>query len=227
MKKFYLVLAFLLSGCTQVAAANLPSDSSARCELPDSQTRASIVHIKSSRGSTASGVVIGKNRVLTVAHAVDLDSRFTAEIEGQRVEAQVLATDETNDLALLSVPTGDLKIIPLSNVPLEVEEPVWALGFPLAKSQRLSLGLYHRVYNGRLYTSTHVNSGVSGGGLLRCEGGQFALAGVVHGFVAQVRNEEFINLGDSTSVPSAVIQTFLLNLQQQFVMSHSDTLSMR
>src|SRR5690606_19639080 len=227
MKKLYLVLALVLSSCVRMAAADVPMHSSIRCELPDSQTRASIVHIKSNRGSTASGVVIGKDRVLTVAHAVDLNSKFTAEIGGQRVEAHVLATDETNDLALLSVPTGNLKIIPLSSIPLEVEEPVWALGFPLAKSQRLSLGLYQSVYNGRLYTSTHVNSGVSGGGLLRCEGGQFALAGVVHGFVAQVRNEEYINIGDSTSVPAAVIQTFLQNLQQQFVMLQSDTLSMR
>lgn len=227
MKKLYVVLAILLGGCTNVSASDVPVPSPIRCELPDSETRASIVHIKSSRGSTASGVVIGKNRVLTVAHAVDRDNKFSAEIEGQRVDAQVLATDEANDLALLAVPTGNLKIIPLSNIPLKVEEPVWALGFPLAKSQRLSLGLYQSVFNGRLYTSTHVNSGVSGGGLLRCEDGQFALAGVVHGFVAQVRNEEYINIGDSTSVPAAVIQTFLRDLQQQFVMLESDTLSMR
>lgn len=227
MKKLFLVLAVSFSGYAHVSASDVPENSPIRCELPDTQTRASIVHIKSSRGSTASGVVIGQDRVLTVAHAVDLNSKFSAEIEGKRVDAQVLATDETNDLALLAVPTGNLKIIPLSSIPLEVEEPVWALGFPLAKSQRLSLGLYQSVYNGRLYTSTHVNSGVSGGGLLRCEGGQFALAGVVHGFVAQVRNEEYINIGDSTSVPAAVIQTFLLELQQQFVMLQSDTLSMR
>lgn len=211
---------FIALGHTSLSHAQEPA--AVRCELPDPATRESIVHIKASRGSTASGVVIAQDRVLTVAHAVDPGSKLAVNIQGVFLEAELIAVDEANDLALLSVPTHSLKVIPISNEPLRVEEPVWALGYPLAKKLRLSLGLYQSIYNGRLYTSTHVNSGVSGGGLLRCDAGQFALAGVVHGFVAQVKNQQYINIGDSTSVPAAAIQRFLAGTQQQLVMSHTE-----
>ncbi len=218
-----LLVSTLLVAFGQISPSHAQEPVAARCELPDPATRESIVHIKASRGSTASGVVIAQDRVLTVAHAVDPNSKLAINIQGAFVEAELIAIDETTDLALLAVPTGSLKIIPLSAEPLRVEEPVWALGYPLAKKLRLSLGLYQSIYNGRLYTSTHVNSGVSGGGLLRCDAGQFVLAGVVHGFVAQVKNQQYINIGDSTSVPAATIQRFLAGSQQQLVMTHTET----
>ena len=127
---------------------------------------------------------------------------------GHRI-ASVTFINPDQDLAILKVDTGALEAIPLSMEPPQLQETLWAIGFPLALEQRVSLGYYEKLFNGRLYTSNHVNSGVSGGGLLKCEDGQFVLAGVVHGYVALQRNNQWINIGDSTSVPSQAISQFL------------------
>ncbi len=197
---FYLVL-LLLAGCA--------ATTSQQCQLPDQKVRSSVVRIAALDGSTASGVIIGKNRVLTVAHAVEGAASAMVEVGGQFQVATVLGTDADNDLALLLVNTGELLPMPVSRTLLRESEAVWAIGYPLALEQKMSLGLYQNMFNGRLYTSAHINSGTSGGGLLRCQAGAYELAGVVHGYVAQRAGANYVNIGDSTSVPARKIQDFI------------------
>ena len=217
MKKLFLIiLAIIHLGCADIQQQSTAhsfslntSPTHAQCGLPDSTTRDSIVAITSSGGDNASGVIIGQNRILTVAHAVNELDLLQANINGAIVNAQLLMIDHANDLALLAAPTQQLEAITISNAALTKNEPVWALGFPLAQEQKLSLGLYRNMMNGRLYTTTHINSGSSGGALLHCNAGKFELAGIVHGFVARVEGERYINLGDSTSVPADSIKLFI------------------
>ncbi len=202
MKTIFYFLALLsLAGCALTT--------SQQCQLPDENVRSSVVRIAAPDGSTASGVIIAKNRVLTVAHAVEDASSVMVEVDGKFQVATVLGTDADNDLALLSVATNELAPMPVSSTMLRESEAVWAIGYPLALEQKMSLGLYQNMFNGRLYTSAHINSGSSGGGLLRCQAGSFELAGVVHGYVAQRAGSDYVNIGDSTSVPARKIQDFI------------------
>lgn len=198
---FYGLALLLLAGCAVMT--------NQQCHLPDDTVRASVVRIAALDGSTASGVIIAKNRVLTVAHAVDNAASAKVEVDGEFQSAQVIGIDAENDLAMLAVGTSELAPMPLSNTLLRESEAVWAIGYPLALDQKLSLGLYQNMFNGRLYTSAHINSGSSGGGLLRCQAGAFELAGVVHGYVAQRAGSSYVNIGDSTSVPARKIRDFI------------------
>lgn len=192
---------------------------SRQCSIPGSETMTSIVRIVTSNGVNASGVVIEKDRVLTVAHIIDEDADMMIQYSGDSYHAEVLASNDENDLALLAANTGSLKPIILTGVRLERLEQVWAVGFPLALEQKLTIGLFQSVDNGRLYTTTHVNSGNSGGGLLRCRDGAFELAGIVHGYVAYLDGGKYVNIGDSTSVPVAQIETFLLGAERSMAKS--------
>ena len=180
-----------------------------QCGLPGSETLTSIVRIATDDGSNASGVVVDQDRVLTVAHAVGDGSTAMVKYREKSYKADVIATDTKTDLALLAVETGDLEPVRLSTTQLKVFEQVWAVGFPLALEQKMTLGLFQNDHEGRLYTSTHINSGSSGGGLIRCRGGIYELAGVVHGYVAYRDGDNYVNIGDSTSVPAKQILAFM------------------
>ena len=181
------------------------------CSRPGRETLTSIVRIATFDGGNASGVVVDQNMVLTVAHAINEDLIATVKYGEKSYIANVIATDIETDLALLSVETGDLEPVQLSRTQLKDFEPVWAIGFPLAREQMMSHGHFESDYNGRLYTSTYINSGSSGGGLLRCRAGIYELAGVVHGYVAYLEGDHYVNIGDSTSVPAEQILAFMDN----------------
>ena len=170
-----------------------------------------VVRIKTESGGHASGVVLGRGRVVTVAHVLDRDSLPTVEIAGRQLQARVLSTDKEDDLALLAVDTGDTPPVALSASPLQKFEPVWAVGFPLALEQYTTWGHFQAVHRGRLYTSAPITSGNSGGGLLRCSRGRFELAGVVQSFHGFKRGQDFISAGHlSVAIPSADIERFLV-----------------
>lgn len=186
------------------------------CLVPGPETRAAIVRIATSTGSNASGVIVGQGQVLTVAHALDdigtTDTHVSVEIAGQFREAKVLRIDLEKDLALLSVDTADLKPANMGTKSLSELEQVWAVGFPLALEQRTTLGLFQRLDGGRLYSNAHVNSGSSGGGLFRCQGGAYELVGVLRAFIAYKIGDELVNIGESTSVPADQIVSFLASV---------------
>lgn len=195
-----LVLATLLS-----SLITLPVWASL-CASPNGETLAAIVRVSTTEGDQSSGVVIGHNRVLTVAHAINPDFFTSVEIGNEFQAAEVLTMDAGTDLALLSVPTAGVKPIQLSTRQLSLTEPVWAVGYPLANQLTISSGNYKRRMNGRLYTSTHTDAGSSGGGLLVCNvAGQYELAGLVYSYVAYYNGEHYVNTGDATSITVADI----------------------
>jgi hypothetical protein len=201
----------LISGCAQQHTAQVIATT---CDMPSEQIRRSILRIQNGPANTASGVVIGADTIITVAHAIDPQKPTTVMLDEKPLPAVVNYLSHSLDLAVLTVSAELPQAIPISTAPLSEMETLWAIGFPLALDQKVSLGYYEKEWNGRLYTTNHVNSGVSGGGLLRCEMGEFALAGVVHGYVALKRNNQTINLGDSTSVPSLAVANFLQATQR-------------
>jgi S1-C subfamily serine protease len=181
----------------------------ATCSHPGNDTLTSVVRVASADGADASGVVIAPNRVLTAAHVVEDFINASVFINGAYRDARVIARDERNDLALLWTETQDLLPIRISSSHLFSSEPVWTVGFPLAREQTANYGRYQQHIDGAIHTTAGTNAGASGGGLLRCSRGAFELAGMIRGYGAYWQSGELRRIEDlSISVPADTISTF-------------------
>lgn len=217
---FFVFCASTLAACSTISPEQFLSVTSKNCHPVHDNYRDAIVKLNDLNGSTSSGVVVAPNRVITVAHAIEPNGDIFVEIDQILHQAKVISINRSTDLAYLAVHTGNILPIAVAENPLRSGESVWAAGYPLASSQRISTGFFENMSQGRLYTSVHINSGTSGGGLLRCEEGAPKLAGIVHGYVALRRDGSVINIGDSTSVPAAEIIDFIRDAQPKRIASH-------
>ncbi len=138
---------------------------------------------RTSRG-VGSGVVIEQDRILTAAHVVDgaqvIDVAF---VDGARIKADVIASLESSDIALLKLRQShpDPQIATLADSDLvRVGSPVFVIGAPFGISQTLSVGfLSGRMERGLhaggapiefLQTDTAINTGNSGGPMFNADG---------------------------------------------------------
>ncbi len=87
-----------------------------------------------------SGVVIGKDRVLTNAHNLHGDEVSVTFADGRTVEAKPLGVDTDGDLAVLQVETSDAPLLELGTDAPGVGTPVVALGNPNGHGPRVTLG---------------------------------------------------------------------------------------
>jgi len=211
-----LLCALLLAACATPAPEpqliSIPAVARVpECVQPGFDTRASIVRVATDVGAHGSGVVVGHDRVLTAAHVVaDAAATRVSLAEGRDYRpARVLGLDTTADLALLDTDTGDVAAMPITHRALTLYEDVWAIGFPLALDMAVSQGRYQHAANGKLYTSAWITSGVSGGGLVRCNHGTYELAGIMRDYVAFLRGDAYVNASQSTSTPADSILAFI------------------
>jgi putative serine protease PepD len=127
------------------------------------------------------GTVVTNNHV--VAGATSVKVRFTDD--GSDVDARVLGTDVSSDLAVLRVDPNDVdKLVPLKlaeSDDVQTGDPVVAIGYPLGLDQTTTAGIISGV--GRqipaqnnfqidkvLQTDAPINPGNSGGPLLNIKG---------------------------------------------------------
>jgi S1-C subfamily serine protease len=136
--------------------------------------------------ATGSGIVIdGNGTILTNYHVVENASKVTVSIKkGQRVDAQVVGKDPSNDLAVLRIPTDGLALHPLTlgdSSGVQVGDPVLAIGNPFDLERTLTTGIISALQrqitapNGFaidnvLQTDAPINPGNSGGPLLDASG---------------------------------------------------------
>jgi S1-C subfamily serine protease len=142
-----------------------------------------------SRESLGSGVIVADGIVVTNAHVVEGASEVTVSFgdEGAEVAAVVLGTDESHDLAVLSVDTGDHPAISIgSSSGLELGDTVVALGYPLGLGSTATAGIVSGLnrtidvsngspldvthLEGLLQTDAAINPGNSGGPLIDASG---------------------------------------------------------
>ncbi len=217
-------LALLVStGCVTLPTAQTPSSESYTvytdtdpevCNTPDTVVTQSIVRVATGDGGDASGVVVAPDRVLTAAHVVFESDLALVRIDNDYRRATLLALDQSADLALLAVHTGNLKPLPLAQTTLYDYEQVWAIGYPLALDQVTTHGFLRNRSQGRLFTSAPIQAGASGGGLMRCENGHFELAGLIRGYGAYRVGDELIPLHDlSIHTPAERIQQFIFQTE--------------
>ena len=132
--------------------------------------------------ATGSGIVIdGNGTILTNYHVVENAIKVTVSFEkGKSVEAKVVGTDPSNDLAVLRIPTDGLTLHPLTlgdSSAVQVGDPVYAIGNPFDLERTLTTGVISALQrqitapNGFtidnvLQTDAPINPGNSGGPLL-------------------------------------------------------------
>jgi S1-C subfamily serine protease len=135
---------------------------------------------------TGSGIAIDANgTILTNYHVVENAVKVTVSFEkGKAVEAKVVGTDPSNDLAILRISTDGLTVHPLTlgdSSDVQVGDPVYAIGNPFDLERTLTTGVISALQrqitapNGFtidnvLQTDAPINPGNSGGPLLNVNG---------------------------------------------------------
>ncbi len=168
--------------------------------------------------STGTGFVVSSDGLMiTNAHVVDGAQEISVKLgDGETVRpAQLLGGDPSQDLAVLQVDAGagGLPALPLRSEPVEVGDPVYAIGSPFGLSQTFTSGIVSAV--GRdiqapdgsaitdvIQTDAAINPGNSGGPLLDA-------SGAVVGVNSQIASRGGGNDGIGFAIPATTVQALL------------------
>ena len=183
---------------------------------PPSGLLASIVKIEAATG-WGSGVAIDHYKVadtsphtliITAAHVVDDDVAVKLHIGASVVTGRVLKRDKDADLALIET-SAWLPVIPLAT-DLQVGEPAWVIGFPMASGEIITTGFLSTVEKGGIEASASVYPGNSGGALIVYHKG-YQLAGVVDSLAIIPTSPFSVTLAATVeySVPLDKIRSFI------------------
>ncbi len=131
-------------------------------------------------GGHGSGFLIdGEGLILTNHHVVRDSPYLAVKInDTHKYEAQLVAEDDFNDIALIRVNPSVAKDLPVLKIaedapdhpPVSVGERVLAIGSPLATETILTLGIVSKVEQGAIYSDVSINPGNSGGPLFNMRG---------------------------------------------------------
>jgi S1-C subfamily serine protease len=136
--------------------------------------------------ASGSGIVVDKNgTILTNWHVVQGAAKVTVQFgTGNQVQAKVIGSDPSDDLALLRIPTDGLNLTPLplgDSSRVQVGDPTLAIGNPFGLERTLTTGVVSALQrsitapNGFtidnvIQTDAPINPGNSGGPLLNAQG---------------------------------------------------------
>jgi serine protease Do len=171
------------------------------------------------RGATGSGFIIDSSGyIVTNHHVVDGADRITVTLYDQReLEAEIVGTDESSDLALLKVDSRNLPVVTLGDSSrLKVGEWVLAMGSPFGLQFSVAAGIISFMgralpsestsYVSYIQTDVAINPGHSGGPL-------FNLAGEVIGINSQIFTNSGGSIGLSFAIPVDVAKNVVTQLR--------------
>jgi S1-C subfamily serine protease len=139
------------------------------------------------QSSLGSGVILSKDGyILTNYHVIDGASSLKVSVNGSTLDAKVVGTDESSDLAVIKVNATGLTPIEIGkSSDLKVGEWVMAIGSPYGMEQSVSTGIVSAtnrssaslqasdstaVYTNMIQTDAAINPGNSGGALVDSDG---------------------------------------------------------
>ncbi|HEY9706514.1 MAG TPA: trypsin-like peptidase domain-containing protein [Allocoleopsis sp.] len=129
-----------------------------------------VVSIQTNDGSGSGSIVTSDGIILTNDHVVRGANRvLIVTNNGKRYQGQVIANDQTNDLALVKITANQrFPTVRLADPnSIQVGQKVYAIGSPFGLSGTLTTGILSRISNnGDLQTDARLNPGNSGGPLL-------------------------------------------------------------
>ena len=133
--------------------------------------------------SLGSGVIVDAERghVLTNHHVVENASEVSVQLhDGRTVTAEFLGSDPATDIALIRIPAGNLRALPLADSQrLRVGDFVVAVGNPFGLGQTVTSGIVSAVgrsgltglgFQNFIQTDASINPGNSGGALVNLRG---------------------------------------------------------
>ncbi|MEV0289706.1 MULTISPECIES: trypsin-like peptidase domain-containing protein [unclassified Kribbella] len=145
-----------------------------------------VVSVRAGRATGSGFAIDQQGHVVTNAHVVEGASDVSLVLSnGRRVDAEIIGSDEDNDLAVLQVSTADaegLRALTLGrSAQLRVGDPVLAVGSPLGLEGTVTAGIVSAVdrqarfgdNNSRqsaIQTDAAINPGNSGGPLVNSAG---------------------------------------------------------
>ena len=134
------------------------------------------------RWGAGSGIVLGKDQVLTNAHNVRGDQVTVTFADGRTAEGSVAGRDIDGDLAVISVDTGETPVLAWAgSASAELGKPVFALANPGGRGLRVTFGFVSgierafrgprgRRISGSLEHTAPLLPGSSGGPVLDADG---------------------------------------------------------
>src|SRR5438876_6010575 len=133
------------------------------------------------RHGVGSGFIISADgTIVTNHHVVDGATEIKVKMsDGREFAAKVQGRDAKTDLALLKIDAKNLPVVPLGGgEPLQVGEPVMAIGNPFGLEQTVTTGIVSATgrvigegpYDDFIQTDAAINPGNSGGPLINARG---------------------------------------------------------
>jgi putative serine protease PepD len=181
-------------------------------------------------GATGSGFVIDKEgHIVTNQHVVaGADSAVVRFADGSEVDADIVGTDPSSDIAVLDIDRPSSRLTPLSfaaDISLQVGDSVIAIGSPFSFEGTLTTGVISAL--GReiespngftienvVQTDAALNQGNSGGPILDTEGR-------VVGVAAQIRSESGGSDGIGFAIPGDTAQRIARELIEDGSVEHA------
>ncbi|WP_028770021.1 Do family serine endopeptidase [Silanimonas lenta] len=133
--------------------------------------------------SLGSGVIVDAERgyVLTNHHVVENATEVSVQLQdGRTLEAEFIGSDPGTDVALIRIPAGNLRALPLADSQsLRVGDFVVAVGNPFGLGQTVTSGIVSAVgrsgltglgFQDFIQTDASINPGNSGGALVNLRG---------------------------------------------------------
>ena len=160
--------------------------------------------------SLGSGVVVDAEQgyVLTNNHVIAGATEISVTLsDGRKFQAEVIGTDPDTDLAMIRIPSDDLRALPLADSnSLRVGDFVVAVGNPFGLGQTVTSGIVSALgragfrgleFQNFIQTDASINPGNSGGALIN-------LRGELVGINSAIFTPSGGNVGIGFAIPSAM-----------------------
>ena len=166
-----------------------------------------------------SGFIIDPEGIIVTNRHVVVGGRLVRVklTDGREVDAQVIGSDATTDIALLRVHAGRLPALKLSDSKgVAVGDPVIAIGNPFGLGQSVTAGiisargrtLENEPYIDFLQTDAAINHGNSGGPLLSADG-------AVIGITSAILSPSGGSVGLGFAIPSEAVTSIIAEIEAQ------------
>jgi len=160
-------------------------------------------------GSGSGFFVSSEGHIITNHHVIDGCNTTKVNFKGNQIDAQILAVDKMNDIAILKTNIKPESIFPISNEDVSLLEDVVVAGYPLGKQVSSAIKTHKGVVTAlagagdnysNFQTDATINAGNSGGPIMNQKGN-------VVGIAVQTWVEEGVQ-GIHFGIKSSTLKTF-------------------
>ena len=136
-------------------------------------------------GSGSGFFVSSEGHVITNHHVIDGCNTTKVSFKGNQIDAQILAVDKMNDIAILKTNIKPNSIFPISNEDVSLLEDVVVAGYPLGKKVSSAIKTHKGVVTAlagagdnysNFQTDAAINAGNSGGPIMNQKGNIVGIA---------------------------------------------------